>query len=80
MNVTAVEGSDALLVCEVEGNPVPLVSWTSPNGTVLQNRTSSTNLTLLNVSRHSRGEFVCQTSNNIGQSDSKELYLDVLCK
>ena len=76
MNVTAVEGSDALLVCEVEGNPTPFVTWMSPNGTILQNRTSGMNLTLSSVSRYMNGTYRCNATNKVG-SDAQGVSLRI---
>ena len=78
-NATAVEGDDALLVCEVEGNPTPWVTWTAPTGTVLQNGTWDTNLTLHNVTRGNSGTYVCNATNKLA-SDSKYVLLDVQCE
>ena len=78
-NVTVVEGSTVVLVCTAEGNPTPHVAWIAPNGTVLQNRTTDTNLTLPNVSRHSSGTYQCNATNKLG-SDSATVNLDVWCK
>ena len=78
-DVTGVEGRDVVLVCTTEGNPTPHVAWIAPNGTVLQNRTTDTNLTLPNVSRHSSGTYQCNATNKLG-SHSMTLKLDVWCK
>ena len=79
-DVTAVEGDDALLVCEAEGNPTPWVTWTAPNGTVLQSGTGpDTNLTLYNVTRSDSGTYVCNVTNTVGVIMVKRR-LDVLCK
>lgn len=77
--MTAKEGDNAVLACEVEGNPAPLVTWIAPNGTVIQNRTSDTNLTLEIVFRNSSGMYVCNATNMLG-TDAKGVYLDVQCK
>ena len=77
--MTAVEGSTVILVCTAEGYPTPHVAWIAPNGTVLQNRTTDTNLTLPNVSRHSSGTYQCNATNKLG-SDSATVNLDVWCK
>ena len=78
-NVRAVEGSTAVLVCKAEGYPTPHVTWISPNGTVLQNRTTDTNLIFTNVSRHSSGTYRCNASNELG-SHSVTTNLVVWCK
>ena len=77
--ITNVEGRTVVLVCTAEGSPTPHVAWNAPNGTVLQNQTSNTTLTLLNVSRHSSGTYRCNATNKVG-SDSATVKLDVLCK
>ena len=78
-SVTVVEGSHVTLPCTAEGNPTPHVVWIAPNGTVLQNRTTDTNLTLPNVSRQNSGTYRCNITNKVG-SDSATVELDVLCK
>ena len=78
-NVRAVESSTAVLVCKAEGYPTPHVTWISPNGTVLQNRTTDTNLIFTNVSRHSSGTYRCNASNELG-SHSVTTNLVVWCK
>ena len=77
--VEVVEHQDALLVCEVEGNPTPQVTWTAPNGTELQNGTGDTNLTLHNVTRGDSGTYVCKATNKRG-TESKDALLDVHCE
>ena len=77
--ISAVEGSTVVLPCTAEGSPTPHVAWIAPNGTVLQNQTSNTTLTLLNVSRHSSGTYQCNATNKVG-SDSGTVNLDVWCK
>ena len=78
-DVTGVEDDDVVLVCRAEGNPTPHVAWIAPNGTVLQNRTTDTNLRLPSVSRHSSGTYQCNAANKLG-SDSATLKLGVWCK
>ena len=78
-DVIGVESSHVTLPCTAKGNPTPHVAWIAPNGTVLQNRTTDTNLTLLNVSRHSSGTYQCNATNELG-SDSVTVELDVWCK
>ena len=77
--VTAIEDDHVVLVCTAKGYPAPHVAWIAPNGTVLQNQTTDTNLTLPNVSRHSSGTYQCNATNKLG-SDSATVELDVLCK
>ena len=78
-NVTAVEGDDAVLVCEVEGNPTPQVTWIAPNGTELQSGIGDTNLTLYGVTRGDSGTYVCNVRNEVGGIAVKRR-LHVLCK
>ena len=78
-NESVKEGSHVTLPCTAEGYPTPHVAWIAPNGTVLQNRTTDTNLTLPNVSHHSSGTYQCNATNELG-SDSVAVILDVLCK
>ena len=74
-----VEGNQAVLACAAAGNPAPRVVWTAPNGSVVQNRTSDTNLTLPDASRDQGGTYKCNVTNGVGW-DSKNVHLDVLCE
>ena len=79
-NVRVVEGRTVVLVCTAEGFPTPHVVWIAPNGTVLQNRTTGTNLIFTNVSRHSSGTYRCNASNELQESHSVTTNLIVWCK
>ena len=78
-NVTVVEGHDVVLVCKVEGYPIPHVTWIAPSRAVLRNRTIDANLTLTNVSRSSNGMYECVATNELG-SDSMRVNVIVWCK
>ena len=78
-DVTVVEGSHVTLPCTAEGNPTPHVAWIAPNGTVLQNRTTDTNLTFTDITRHSNGTYECVASNDLG-FPSVKVNLVVMCK
>ena len=78
-DVTVVEGSNVTLPCTADGNPTPHVAWIAPNGTVLQNRTTDTNLTFIDITRHSNGTYECVARNDLEPSSVK-VNLVVLCK
>ena len=60
------------LTCNVQGDPVPVVSWTGPNGTVISNdgtkyviesTTDITNLTITDTAPADEGVYTCSAVN-----------------
>ena len=78
-DVTVAEGSNVTLPCTAEGYPTPHVAWIAPNGTVLQNRTTDTNLTVTDVTHRNNGTYQCVASNDL-ESSSVKVNLIVFCK
>ena len=66
--------------CVAVGNPVPYLAWLSPDGTVLQNRTSpsDTNLTLPTATRLVVGVYTCVASNPYGTDRKQSIILGEL--
>ena len=60
-----VEGNPLFLVCEAEGFPVPLVTWTK-DGKLLQNSTSETDFVIHDATKKDQGHYKCDASNSAG--------------
>ena len=60
-----VEGNPLFLVCEAEGFPVPLVTWTK-DGKLLQSSTSETDFVIHDATKKDRGHYKCDASNSAG--------------
>ena len=63
--VTVVEGNPLFLVCEAEGFPVPLVTWTM-DGKLLQSSTSETDFVIHDATKKDQGHYKCDASNSSG--------------
>ena len=84
-NKTRIEGDNVTLSCNVDGNPVPTISWTrdgSPVNTSARISFSADKkqLTITNVNRTDRGEYRCVASNRVGSDTSNAADLVVQCK
>ena len=89
MNKTKLEGDNVTFTCDVDGNPVPTISWTR-DGSLVKNvndnftRISFSHdkkqLTITNVSRTDSGEYRCVAKNRVGDETSNAASLDVQCK
>ncbi|XP_048588277.1 hemicentin-2 isoform X2 [Nematostella vectensis] len=70
-NESFIEGASVTLSCWVKGNPVPYVTWYSPNGTLLHNATNSNNnsYTITGLRLDHVGAYRCFTKNVHGTDD-----------
>ncbi|XP_030643425.1 neural cell adhesion molecule 2 [Chanos chanos] len=89
-NVTAVEGSAAMISCKAEGEPLPEISWrrdsdgqtfsdgdTSPDGRVeVRGRHGESMLTIIGVGLSDLGRFDCEALSRIG-GHKKSMFLDI---
>uniref|UniRef100_A0AAR2ITJ8 Neural cell adhesion molecule 2 n=1 Tax=Pygocentrus nattereri TaxID=42514 RepID=A0AAR2ITJ8_PYGNA len=89
-NVTAVEGSAAMISCKAEGEPLPEISWRrasdghsfsdgdkSPDGRVeVRGRHGESMLTIVGVGLSDWGRFDCEALSRIG-GHQKSMFLDI---
>ena len=84
-NKTRIEGDNVTLSCNVDGNPVPKISWTRDGSPVNRSGTISISddkkqLTITNVNRTESGEYRCVAENVVGNATSNAATLNVQCK
>ena len=65
--VTVIEGKSVVLVCEAEGFPVPIITWTK-NGKLLLESHNKTNYTIHDTSKEDAGKYKCEASNTAGRA------------
>lgn len=78
------EGSDLYLDCITDANPISSSVRFLKDGQLIQPETgvliSNQTLVLQQVRRRFKGIYTCEASNNIGKSQSNDLYLRIQCK
>ena len=84
-NTTRIEGDNVTLSCNVDGNPVPTISWTRDGSPVSTSGRISISddkkqLTITNVKRTDSGEYRCVANNSLGNATSNAATLNVKCK
>ena len=75
-NVNVTEGQNLTLMCNVSGNPLPMVSWIKVGGDV---STNGSELVFTNISRTQAGEYMCEAS-NLCRNTSETASIEVQCK
>ena len=65
MDVTAREGEDISLECEVGGDPGPVFTWTRESGEVME-RAREARLTIRRVMAEDEGVYTCRAENAVG--------------
>ena len=75
-NVNITEGQNLTLLCNVSGNPLPMVSWSTVGSNM---STSGRELVFTNISRTQAGEYMCEASNLCGDA-SETASIEVQCK
>jgi len=77
--ITKEVGESAVLECDAEGYPSPKISWKRQDGKLLPNgeeTLANPKMTIPNVQRVNKGNYVCTASNGVGTS--KERVLDLV--
>ena len=85
MNKTKLEGDNVTFTCDVDGNPVPTISWTRDGSPLnasgrISFADDKKQLTITNVNRTDSGEYQCVAKNRVGSDTSKSASLNVQCK
>ena len=62
-----IEGNPLLLVCEAEGFPVPIITWTK-NGKLLIESENKTTFIILDTRKEDAGKYKCEASNSAGRA------------
>ena len=61
-------------------NPVSTISWSRDNETLqFDSENNTLKYTILNITRHESGQYICFASNGIGQIQMKEINISVQC-
>lgn len=78
--VSVKPGTTAILECPGIGSPVPKATWSRPEASISNNRTSvlSYGLQILNVRNEDRGRYVCRLDNGITPVLVHTIRLEVL--
>ena len=84
-NTTTIEGNNVTLSCNVDGNPVPTISWTRHGSPVSASGGISISddkkqLTITNVKRTDNGNYRCVANNSLGDAASNPATLNAQCK
>lgn len=79
------ENSTVHLICEASGVPTPNITWAQvlgkgSMGDILTAQKSKLIHNITNINRSEGGTYRCTANNGIGQSDHRELEVEVLCK
>ncbi len=86
--VIADEGEEAVLACTADGNPSPVIMWTSPSNTtitsdgtkyIIEMVEQTSTLTISSVAPSDEGVYTCSVVNAHG-SDKAEIELMVYSK
>lgn len=65
--ITVKEGHTAVITCEIDGNPLPTVSWNRVGGVLRDNHVINGNqLMIVNITEEDEGMYVCIAQNKKG--------------
>ena len=65
--VTVIKGNPLLLLCEAEGFPVPIITWTK-NGKLLTESENKKKFIIHDTRKEDTGEYKCEASNSAGRA------------
>lgn len=76
------KGGPVRMECRASGNPKPKIIWSRKNNVMPNGEANITGniLELQHANRHTAGHYRCTADNRVGQTDSKEINVNVLCK
>uniref|UniRef100_A0A182JWE7 Ig-like domain-containing protein n=1 Tax=Anopheles christyi TaxID=43041 RepID=A0A182JWE7_9DIPT len=76
------KGAPIRLECRASGNPTPKVVWSRKNNVMPNGEANTTGnvLDILHANRHSSGHYKCTADNRVGQPDTREVFVNVLCR
>uniref|UniRef100_A0A336KBP2 CSON001901 protein n=1 Tax=Culicoides sonorensis TaxID=179676 RepID=A0A336KBP2_CULSO len=76
----ASKGSAIRLECRASGNPQPKVIWTRKNNVMPNGEANVTGnvLEIMHATRHTAGHYRCTADNRVGQTDTREIFVNVL--
>lgn len=80
--VEITKGNPVRMECRASGNPTPKIIWSRKNNVLPNGEANITGnvLEIQHASRHTAGHYRCTADNRVGQTDTREIYVNVLCK
>lgn len=78
----ASKGATIKLECRASGNPEPKITWSRKNNVLPNAEANFTDniLEILTATRHTVGSYRCTADNRVGQPDTREIFVNVMCK
>lgn len=78
----ASKNSAIRLECRASGNPQPKIIWTRKNNVMPNGEVNVTGnvLEIMHATRHTAGHYRCTADNRVGQTDTREIFVNVLCE
>lgn len=78
----ASKGAAVRLECRATGNPEPKIIWSRKNNVMPNGEANITGnaLEIMHANRHTAGHYRCTADNRVGQPDTREIFVNVLCK
>jgi len=76
----AQEGETVELGCEATGFPIPKITWTRQDGSLLPNGKASfvsSRMIIQKVRREDRGIYVCTADNGVGKAQNRKTHLNI---
>ncbi|ETN67914.1 hypothetical protein AND_000256 [Anopheles darlingi] len=75
------KGAPIRMECRASGNPTPKIIWSRKNNVMPNGEANKTGNTLeiMHANRHTSGHYKCTADNRVGQPDTREVLINVLC-